>query len=113
MSTILTAIIGLATTIISGWASWFLTRKKYNSEVDKTLITNMQQALEFYQKLSDDNKRRLDDALAKSQQMEKEIAELRIQLTSLATSICYDLTCKLRQYNPIIKEEDEKDRTIE
>lgn len=101
---IITGAIGLITTVVTGWSSWFLTRKKYNSEVDKNLITNMQEALEFYKQLSDDNKTRLDAAIQRSLSMEKEIANLRKELTTLATSICYNLTCKLRQLEPQLSE---------
>ena len=45
---IITGIIGLITTVLSGWTSWFYTRKKYNSEVDNNLILNMKNSLEFY-----------------------------------------------------------------
>ena len=31
---LITGGIGLVTTIVSSWASWFFARKKYNSEVD-------------------------------------------------------------------------------
>ena len=55
-----TGIIGLFTTIVSGWTSWIFARKKYNSEVDSQVITNMKESLDFYKQLSDDNKERLD-----------------------------------------------------
>lgn len=38
---LITGCIGLITTLVSGWASWFFTRKKYNTEVDNNLINNM------------------------------------------------------------------------
>ena len=39
MSTeIIIALIGVFSTIVSSWTTWFLTRKKYNSEVDQNLI---------------------------------------------------------------------------
>ena len=53
---VITIIGGIVASIISGWGSWFFARKKYNSEVDNTLIENMQKSLDFYMKLSDDNK---------------------------------------------------------
>ena len=31
---LITGLIGLMSTIISGWVTWFFTRKKYNAEVD-------------------------------------------------------------------------------
>lgn len=94
---IITGAIGLLTTIISGWTSWFFARKKYNSEVDGNLIANMKESLEFYKKLSDDNKKRLDEALKRSDYLEEEVKELRKQVLNLMTVMCTDLSCQLRK----------------
>lgn len=95
-STIITAIIGLITTIGSGFGSWFFTRKKYNTEVDNNIIENMKQSLEFYMRLSDDNKNRLDEALKRNETLEDEVRELRKQVYDLMVNICLDLQCKQR-----------------
>ena len=94
---LITGAVGLVTTIVSGWTSWFFARKKYNSEVDNNLIENMQDSLNFYQKLSDDNKRRLDDVLKRNEELEKEVKELKKQMFNLMSSICVDLTCQVRK----------------
>lgn len=96
---LITGGVGIITTVISGWTSWFFARRKYNSEVDNNLIENMQQSLEFYKKLSDDNKNRLDEVLKRNAELEQEIRDLRKQMFSLMTSICTDLTCQLRKRN--------------
>lgn len=94
---LITGGVGIITTVISGWTSWFFARRKYNSEVDNNLIENMQQSLEFYKKLSDDNKNRLDEVLERNAELEQEIRDLRKQMFSLMNSICTDLTCQLRK----------------
>lgn len=71
-----TSIIGLFTTIVSGWTSWIFARKKYNSEVDSQVITNMKESLDFYKQLSDDNKERLDQVLAQNKEILAQNAEL-------------------------------------
>ena len=96
---LITGGVGLLTTIVSGWTSWFFARKKYNSEVDNNLIENMQDSLNFYKQLSDDNKKRLDDVLKRNEELDKEIQELRKQLFNLMSSICVDLTCQVRKRN--------------
>lgn len=96
---LITGGVGIITTVISGWTSWFFARRKYNSEVDNNLIENMQQSLEFYKKLSDDNKNRLDEVLERNAELEQEIKDLRKQVFSLMNSICTDLTCQLRKRN--------------
>lgn len=67
---LITGIIGLVSTIISGWTTWFFTRKKYNSEVDSNLIQNMKESLDFYRKLSDDNRERLEEVLKRNEILE-------------------------------------------
>lgn len=97
MGIIITGAIGLLTTLISGWTSWFFARKKYNSEVDGNLIANMKESLEFYKQLSDDNKKRLDEALKRSDYLEEEVKELRKQVLNLMIVMCTDLSCQLRK----------------
>lgn len=96
---LITALIGIVTTFTSGFTAWFFARKKYNSEVDNNLIKNMQDSLEFYKKLSDDNKSRLDEVLKRNDNLEEEVKELRQQVMSLMTSICTDLSCQIRKGN--------------
>lgn len=104
---VITGVIGILTSVISSWTTWFFARKKYNSEVDNNLIENMTKSLSFYQNLSNDNKKRLDDALQRSSRLEEEVNELRRQVFSLTASICTDLTCQLRKgaYDNIIKKQ--------
>lgn len=97
LGVIITGVIGLVTSITSGWLSYLFTRKKYNSEVDQTVIHNMKESLEFYKQLSDDNKERLDEMLKRNDELKDAIKELRKQVSELMLLTCKDLTCKLRQ----------------
>ena len=94
---LITGGIGLVTTIVSGWASWFFARKKYNSEVDSNLIKNMQESLEFYKQLSDDNRERLEDVLKRNEELEKEVKKFNERLLNIMTTICVDLSCQVRK----------------
>lgn len=96
---LITGGIGLITTIVSGWTSWFFARKKYDSEVDNNLINNMKESLDFYKKLSTDNTERLEEVLKRNTELEQEVGELRKQMFNLMGSICVDLTCQLRKRN--------------
>lgn len=99
ISILITGGVGLLTTIISSWATWFFARRKYNSEVDSNLINNMKESLDFYEKLSTDNRERLEEVLKRNTELEQEVGELRKQLFNLMSSICTDLTCQLRKRN--------------
>ena len=74
---LITGSVGLISTIVGSWTSWFFARKKYNSEVDSNLIKNMQESLEFYKKLSDDNKERLEAMMKRNDDLELEVRKLR------------------------------------
>jgi hypothetical protein len=102
---LITALVGIVTSFASGFTAWFFARKKYNSEVDNNLINNMKESLDFYTRLSEDNKLRLDRALSRNEQLESEVKELRQQVMSLMTSICTDLSCQIRKgnYEDVIK----------
>lgn len=94
---LITGGVGLASTIVSSVTTWILARKKYNSEVDNNLISNMQRSLDFYKTLSDDNTSRLEEALERDAKLEREVEELKRQMLNLMGSICVDLSCQLRK----------------
>ena len=78
------AIIGgIVTTIASSFVSWFFAKRKYNAEVDNHLISNMQESLEFYKALADDNKVRLESVLQENAELRKEIGEVRCENAEL------------------------------
>ena len=93
---LITGGVGLITSIVSSWTTWFLARKKYNSEVDLNLVEKMEKSLEFYKSLSDDNKTRLEEITERNNELEKEVQELRKQVLNLTMNICMDLTCSHR-----------------
>ena len=109
---LITGILGIITSIISGWVSYFFTRKKYNSEVDLNLIEKMQGSLDFYTKLSEDNKRILDETLTKLEEseqrnnaLEDEIREKKKQMCTVRTQKCSDIT---RNYRNAYTDKDKK-----
>lgn len=96
LETLITGGIGLLTTVVSAITSWIFARRKYNSEVDHNLIENMENSLEFYKKLSDDNRTRLEEMAERNKILEAEIQELKKQMLNLTMNICMDLTCANR-----------------
>ena len=94
---LLTLILG--SNLVSGLVTFFITKKKYNSEVDSNLIRNMQESLEFYKKLSDDNKERLDIVLKRNEELEKDMSALKNEMIKFMSSVCTDLTCQARKRN--------------
>lgn len=80
---LITGAVGLITTIVS----WFLAKKKYNVEVDGNVIENMQKSLDFYDKLSSDNKQRLEKAIEENKEMRSEMDLLSKENIELKNSI--------------------------
>lgn len=107
---LITAGVGLVTTVVSSWSAWVFARKKYDSEVDHNVIDNMKESLEFYERLSNDNKARLTETIEENKKLREDfnkvlkeneglrndIDDLKSQMLKLTTSICYDLSCKMR-----------------
>ena len=56
----------------------------------------MDDSLDFYKRLSDDNKTRLDELLISNRELSLEVQELRRQVLALTLNICMDLTCANR-----------------
>lgn len=100
----------LVTNIVTPIIAWWFSKKKYYTEVDKNLIENMKEALEFYKKLSDDSKQRLNETLEELSKVidqnrelvkrnayfEQEISSLKTQMLDLSMNICLDLKCRNR-----------------
>ena len=97
---LITGGVGIITSVVSSGTAWFFARKKYNSEVDSNLINNMKDSLDFYEKLSTDNRERLEEVLKRNTKLEKEIGELRKQVFEVMTKICLNLECAVRVRNP-------------
>lgn len=93
---ILNGLITVSSSVICSTITWFLARKKYHSEVDHNLIQNMQDSLEFYKNLSDDNKERLDEMIKRNDALEEEVREVKDTMFKLMANLCYDLTCSHR-----------------
>lgn len=99
---LLNGIIGIVSSVIA----WFLAKRKYNAEVGDTVIKNMENALEFYKKLSDDNKNRLDvnqkkldEVMFENNKLQSEINILKTQIHFLMKYNCMRMGCKRRMTN--------------
>lgn len=100
MDTWIAILGGVIATIVSGFSGWFFTKKKYNAEVDNNLINNMQESLEFYKTLADDNKRRLEEVLVENADLRKEVGDLREKVLQLTSALAdYGLQKLIQDHN--------------
>ena len=97
--TLIAIIGGIVTTIASSFVSWFFAKRKYNAEVDNHLISNMQESLEFYKALADDNKIRLESVLQENAELRKEVNEMREKLVALTSVLAQYGLLKLMEDN--------------
>ncbi len=83
----ITILASSVTAFASAFTTWFFTKRKYNAEVDNNVISNMQESLEFYKTLADDNKARLESVLKENAELRKEISDLRGQVDRLTSAL--------------------------
>lgn len=97
---IISGIVTVVTTTIGSVVTYLVTRKKYKAEVDNNVISNMDDSLEFYKKLSDDTNKRLDDILKKNNELIASNESLENEVKQLKVTVD-DLTVRLSKYEKI------------
>lgn len=95
---LITGGIGLVTTIVSGWTSWFFTRKKYNTEVDSNEIENLKKSLEFYEDIVKDNNKKLQFYIDLAENNRIEVYRLKGVIHRLLNNSCLDNGCIKRKF---------------
>ena len=80
---VLNGIVGCSTAILT----WLLARRKYNAEVDNSVISGLKEALEIYKQISDDNKERIKENQIKLKEVLDENLQLKSELTILKTQV--------------------------
>ena len=97
---IISGIVTVVTTTIGSVVTYLVTRKKYKAEVDNNVISNMDDSLEFYKKLSDDTNKRLDDILKKNNELIASNESLGKEVKQLKETVD-DLTTRLSKYEKV------------
>lgn len=77
---IIIAFVGVVCTGLSSWFTFFLTKRKYNTEVESQQIQNMNEAFESYKKTMGENVELLN---TKIKLLQEENNDLRSQIASL------------------------------
>lgn len=95
---LITGGIGLITTIVSGWTSWFFARKKYNTEVDSNEIENLKKSLEFYESIVRDNNKKLQFYIDLAENNRIEVYRLKGVIHRLLNNSCLDNGCIKRKF---------------
>lgn len=111
---IFSALIGVFCTILSSAVTFFLTRKKYNTEVDSQKIKNMSESFDTYKKIMEGNlavqketmdmvilsqNQKIDMLQKENDSLKMQVSQLQMQMINILGSICLDSACKLRKMN--------------
>ena len=85
---IITPIVSVVCSTVTGIVTWLLTRKKYNTEVEHNSIENMEGSLEFYEKFSASSSKILSEVLKKYEEVIQTNTALVAEIQSLKVQIC-------------------------
>lgn len=129
---LITTGASIVSSAIASTTAWFLARKKYIKEVEAMHIKNKQSDLDFYEDLSDDNRKRLHDLIDENRELReenirireenaqirvenaairaenariiKETDELKILVNRILENVCVNMACQIRHrgYAPFI-----------
>lgn len=95
---LITGIIGMVSTISTGWVSWFFARRKYNTEVEANEIENLKKSLDFYEKIIKDNNSKLQLYIEMTDKNNKEVYRLKSIVYKILNKSCLDSACIERQF---------------
>ncbi len=84
VSSVITALVGVLCTVISSVATFFLTRRKYNSEVDSQVVKNVKDAFEAYKKVMEET---LNSQNEKIQRLQSENTYLKKQFELMQSQL--------------------------
>ena len=80
LDALITTSIATGASIITSGATWLFARKRYVSEVNSNDIKNMQESLNFYIKIVEDNTKRINDYQEEIKELRNENREQRKQM---------------------------------
>lgn len=95
---LITGGVGVITTFVSGFVSWFFTRRKYNTEVNSNEIANLKESLEFYKNIVEDNNKKLQFYISLAETNRKEVYRLKGVIYRLLNNSCLDNNCLDRKF---------------
>lgn len=91
---IITGTVG----IVTNFVTWFLARRKYNTEVDSNEIENLKESLVFYENIVKDNNKKLAFYIDLAESNRVEVYRLKGVIHRLLNNSCLDNGCIKRQF---------------
>ena len=98
---VISTILGIVG--ISNMITFFLTKRKYNGEVDSQQIKNMSDSFDLYKKMQQETfksqNEKIDLLQKENNELRQQVSQLQMQMINILGSICLDATCKMRKMN--------------
>ena len=86
-SEIIATLVGLFCTVTSGAVTFFLTKRKYNTEVDSQQIQNMNDSFNVYKKMMEETvelqNKKIEMLMEENENLKKQINQLQLQVINL------------------------------
>lgn len=98
MDNFINPIVTLITTSVASILSWFLAKRKYNSEVDTNEIENLKKSLEFYEKIVEDYNIKLQFYIKLAQSNRVELYRVKGILYKILNNSCTNNMCTQREF---------------
>lgn len=105
MDTVQIISLVLGSNLVNSIATWALSRRKNNAEVNKTnaevdstQLDNLVKQLEFYKKLVTDYKHQLEEYIQISEENRLELIRLRKVVSKIVNDVCLSKGCSKRVY---------------
>lgn len=89
--TVLIALIGILSNVISAWAGWFFGRKKQNAEVAMMQLEYIKSSDAFY-------KEKINDLTEENRRISIELHQLKAVVDAMIDDACLVKGCSKRQY---------------
>lgn len=98
MDNFVNPIVTLITTSAASILSWFLAKRRYNSEVDTNEIENLKKSLEFYEKIVEDYNTKLQFYIKLAQSNRIELYRVKGILYKILNNSCTNNMCTQREF---------------
>ena len=98
LNDVILSMLGIIAPIVTGFASWFFTRRKFENEVNKGKIDNVESTLDFYIVMVKDINSKLNDYIRIAEDSNREIYRLKEIVVKVLDNGCLDKTCTKRVF---------------
>lgn len=97
MEVLITSLIGLVSTFVSGFVSHFFTKRKYNAEVDSKIVNNIKDSIGVYDQVIKDLENKLAFYVKLAETNRVEVHRIKSVIYEIIDRICKDTSCTKRK----------------